>query len=283
LRIPQPAERREIFLFTKVNRVPISISMCELLGMSANTPTDLVFSFSALMERGGRSADHKDGWGVCFYDGKGIRQFHDASPGCESPVADFIRNHPIRSKTSIAHIRKANRGRVTQVNTHPFIREIWGEYWVFAHNGQIKGIKDWKLESHYAPVGTTDSERLFCFILGKLKKKYPIKPKDSKEIFYFLNQILNDCQKHGIMNLIFSDGNYLYSYCSTKLHYITRKAPFGLAELSDIKKTVDFRKVTTPKDIVTVIATTPLTKNETWTKMEKADFIIFKGGIKVSL
>lgn len=254
--------------------------MCELLGMSANTPTDLVFSFSALMERGGRAADHKDGWGVCFFDGKGVRQFHDASPCCESPVADFIRKYPIRSQISIAHIRKANRGKVAQVNTHPFIRELWGQYWVFAHNGQIKGIQSWELEDHYQPVGNTDSERLFCYVLGKLKEAYPRKPK-TKEMFYFLEPILNECHKSGIMNLLFSDGNVLFAYCSTKLHYITRKAPFGIAQLADIKKQVDFSQVTTDRDIVTVIATSPLTKNEKWTAMKTGEFVSFQNGKKI--
>lgn len=257
--------------------------MCELLGMSANTPTDLIFSFSALMQRGGKSADHKDGWGVCFYEGKGVRQFHDASPGCESKVAEFLRTHPIRSHTSIAHIRKANRGKVTQVNTHPFIRELWGEYWVFAHNGQIKNIKTWKLESFFTPVGTTDSERLFCYILGKVKKKFPSRPKNNKDLFVYLKYLLNECHKSGIMNLLFSDGKFLFAYCSTKLHWITRKAPFGTAELSDMKVTVDFKKVTTPKDIVTVIATHPLTKNEKWNQMEKGEFSIFNNGKQIQV
>lgn len=252
--------------------------MCELLGMSANTPTDLVFSFSALMQRGGISADHKDGWGVCFYDGKGVRQFHDASPGCESQVADFIRSHPIRSCTSIAHIRKANRGKISQVNTHPFIRELWGEYWVFAHNGQIKGIKNWELEPFYTPVGTTDSERLFCYILGKIKKKFPNRPKSDRDLLEYIRSLLVDCHNSGIMNLLFSEGKNLYAFCSTKLHWITRKAPFGKAELSDIEFTVDFSRVTTPGDIVTVIATHPLTKNENWNRMEKGEFLVFKNG-----
>lgn len=29
--------------------------MCELLGMSANVPTDIHFSFTGLMQRGGRT------------------------------------------------------------------------------------------------------------------------------------------------------------------------------------------------------------------------------------
>ncbi len=44
--------------------------MCELLGMSANTPTDLCFSFTGLTRRGGETGPHKDGWGVAFYEGQ---------------------------------------------------------------------------------------------------------------------------------------------------------------------------------------------------------------------
>ena len=45
--------------------------MCELLGMNANVPTDICFSFAGLMRRGGQTGPHSDGWGVTFYDGKG--------------------------------------------------------------------------------------------------------------------------------------------------------------------------------------------------------------------
>ncbi len=41
--------------------------MCELLGMSANVPTDIVFSFTGLMQRGGRTGPHRDGWGIAFF------------------------------------------------------------------------------------------------------------------------------------------------------------------------------------------------------------------------
>ena len=54
--------------------------MCELLAMSANTPTDLCFSFTGLTRRGGDTGPHKDGWGVAFYEGKGVRLFHDPEP-----------------------------------------------------------------------------------------------------------------------------------------------------------------------------------------------------------
>ncbi len=111
--------------------------MCELLGMSANVPTDICFSFSGLMQRGGETGPHKDGWGIAFYVGKGLQTFHDPAPSSQSEIARLIKNHPIKSKTVISHIRQANVGSICLENTHPFSRELWGFCWTFAHNGQL--------------------------------------------------------------------------------------------------------------------------------------------------
>ncbi len=54
--------------------------MCELLGMSANVPTDIVFSFTGLMQRGGKTGPHKDGWGLAFYEGRGCGCSRTRSP-----------------------------------------------------------------------------------------------------------------------------------------------------------------------------------------------------------
>ncbi|BDN98672.1 hypothetical protein KAM621c_37770 [Citrobacter braakii] len=60
--------------------------MCELLGMSANVPTDICFSFTGLVQRGGGTGPHKDGWGITFYEGKGCRTFKDPQPSFNSPI-----------------------------------------------------------------------------------------------------------------------------------------------------------------------------------------------------
>ncbi|MGB6138497.1 MAG: class II glutamine amidotransferase, partial [Shewanella sp.] len=111
--------------------------MCELLAMSANVPTDIVFSFTGLAERGGVTGPHVDGWGITFYEGKGNRTFKDASASSKSHIADLIKSYPIKSEIVVSHIRQANRGCVSLVNTHPFTRELWGRYWTYAHNGQL--------------------------------------------------------------------------------------------------------------------------------------------------
>ena len=100
--------------------------MCQLLGMNCNTPTDVRFSFSGFAQRGGRTGDHSDGWGIAFFEGKGVRHFVDHERAVDSPVAELIRRYPIKSSNVIAHIRKATQGVVSLQNCHPFVREREG-------------------------------------------------------------------------------------------------------------------------------------------------------------
>ena len=114
--------------------------MCQLLGMNCNVPTDIVFSFTGFATRGGGTDVHNDGWGIAFFEGAGVRHFVDYQAAIASPVADLIRRFPIKSKNVIAHIRKATQGRVALENCHPFVRELWGRYFVFAHNGDLLSL-----------------------------------------------------------------------------------------------------------------------------------------------
>nr|MCU0967125.1 class II glutamine amidotransferase [Burkholderiaceae bacterium] len=97
--------------------------MCQLLGMNANTPTDVMFSFTGLATR---ADEHKDGFGIAFFEDKGLRLFIDPQSAVDSPVADMVRRYPIKSGNVIAHIRKATQGHVALENCHPFVRELWG-------------------------------------------------------------------------------------------------------------------------------------------------------------
>ncbi|PMB20218.1 class II glutamine amidotransferase, partial [Fischerella thermalis CCMEE 5198] len=128
--------------------------MCQLLGMNCNTPTDICFSFEGFAARGGKTDDHRDGWGIAFFEGKGCRMFIDAIPSISSPIAELVRCYPIHSTHVIAHIRKATQGEIALENCHPFRRELWGRYWVFAHNGDLPEFNPTDMQ-YYQPVGNT--------------------------------------------------------------------------------------------------------------------------------
>ncbi|MGI9274359.1 MAG: class II glutamine amidotransferase [Endozoicomonas sp.] len=251
--------------------------MCELLGMSANTPTDICFSFSGLMQRGGKTGPHSHGWGIAFYEGRGVREFRDPFPSCDSEIARLVRNYPIKSDIVISHIRQANAGRVCLENTHPFSRELWGRNWTFAHNGQLKGIKKKPLK-HYLPVGTTDSEHAFCWIMDQVRGRFPTPPRRGATVYRFIHGLCNELKEMGVFNMLLTDSRHLYCFCSTKLSWITRCSPFEKASLKDDELSVDFEELTTENDIVSVIATEPLTTNETWTRMTPGQLVVFNLG-----
>ncbi|EJS91997.1 hypothetical protein AAUPMC_00395, partial [Pasteurella multocida subsp. multocida str. Anand1_cattle] len=78
--------------------------------MNCNTPTDIVFSFEGFRRRAGLTDCHCDGFGIAFFEGKGIRVFRDNQAAHSSPIADCVKQYHIKSLNVIAHIRKATQG-----------------------------------------------------------------------------------------------------------------------------------------------------------------------------
>lgn len=252
--------------------------MCQLLGMNCNVPTDICFSFTGFQARGGATDVHKDGWGIAFFEGKGVRVFLDPQPSATSPIAELVRHYPVRSLNVIAHIRKATQGATGLENTHPFQRELWGRYWIFAHNGHLVDFFP-ESDGEFVPVGQTDSERAFCWLLQSLRQRFGAAMPAETELFAALHELTLEMARYGQCNYLLSWGDSLVAHCSTKLAYIERKAPFAEAHLKDQDVTVDFQEVTHPDDRVAVIATTPLTDNEAWQTLEPGTLCLFRAGI----
>ena len=247
--------------------------MCQLLGLNANTPTDLVFSFTGFAHR---AAEHKDGFGIAFFEGPGVRLFVDHQSATVSPVAEMVRRYPIRSRHIVTHIRKATQGRVALENTHPFMRELWGRYWVFAHNGNLVDFHP-KLHANFHPVGDTDSERAFCWLLQELAKNHARMP-SIPDLTQTLAELVPTIARHGTFNFLLSQGEALWAHCTTKLHYVLRRHPFAAAQLQDADLTVDFADLTTPQDRVAIVVTEPLTSNEDWIALTPGELAVFVDG-----
>ena len=266
--------------------------MFQLLGMNCNAPTDVTFSFRGFAQRGGNTDHHEDGWGIAFFEGeaggdgagddKGLRHFVDHQSAFDSPVAQLISRYPIKSRNVIAHIRKATQGRVALENCHPFVRELWGRYWVFAHNGDLKDFSP-RLHGSFRPVGSTDSERAFCWIMQELAKSHAAVP-SLAELSITLRELAAQIAPHGTFNFLLSNGQALWAHASTRsdssgLYYVERKHPFAHATLSDEDLSVNFAEHTRPSDRVAVIVTAPLTTNENWTAFEPGALKVFAGGV----
>jgi glutamine amidotransferase len=249
--------------------------------MNCNVPTDIVFSFTGFVHRGGRTDTHHDGWGIAFFEGAGVRHFVDHQAAIASPIAELIKQYPIKSTNVIAHIRKATQGQVALENCHPFVRELWGKYWVFAHNGDLKAFAP-VLDGAFRPVGTTDSELAFCYLMQELRRRFGDQAPALEDLRAALAELSAGIAAFGTFNMTLSDGAALYVHCSTKLCYVVRQYPFVTACLSDEDLTIDFSEVTTPQDRVAVIVTEPLTTNEVWTDFHSGELKVFVDGAPLS-
>jgi glutamine amidotransferase len=149
---------------------------------------------------------------------------------------------------------------------------------VFAHNGNLPQFKP-TLDGSYKPVGNTDSEHIFCWLLQSLRQHFGDIPPSLDALFAKVNDLIHPLSGMGIFNFLLSNGKWLIAHCSTELSYIVRRAPFNVAHLKDEDVMVDFSQISSPDDRVAVIATLPLTDNEPWITMPPGSMWLFEHGL----
>ncbi len=250
--------------------------MCELLGISFKEKVFLDVSFKAFMTHGKRNPD---GWGIGFYDEDAIVLKEPVNSN-ESRLNSFLlKNKMLYSKIFIAHIRMASKGSVSYKNTHPFLRHFGGKPFIFAHNGTVEELSFFPFDDCFSPIGDTDSERIFAIILTHLKRKGI---REFNELaFTSLHELLKEINEGGNLNLLFSDGKYLFAYFDKNgyngLFYTQRKAPFSEIYLEDLDIKVNLRATKKPDDKGFIISTNPLT-DEIWIPFEPEEMIVFSDG-----
>lgn len=119
---------------------------------------------------------HPDGWGVAYYIGRYPHVLRNREKALEDSLFSEL-SGVVKTKTLIAHIRRATAGAVGILNCHPFQHGPW----VFAHNGNVEGFSDdaevaeriWELVDprfRSYVLGTTDSEVCFYIFLSRLAR-----------------------------------------------------------------------------------------------------------------
>ena len=250
--------------------------MCELFGLSSNRAVRISFTWRGFRKRG---RVHRDGWGIAWYlDGGLAGLVKEPRPAPESPIARLM-VQGVRGRIVVSHVRWASQGDISYVNTHPFVRRLWSRDWVFAHNGTVSGIIEepgYRLEWRH-PVGDTDSEYTFCYILEKLSN---LGNKDLEALVARLWRLAEDIGRYGKFNFLLSDGKYLYAYMNKRrtLHYLLRHPPHqGLIRLLDEDYEARLEELKAPDEYAAIVATKPLT-NEEWNSMNPGTLYVFYNG-----
>ncbi len=251
--------------------------MCQLLGMNSSKPAALGFSFAGFAERGGRTGEHADGWGIAYHNASGCHLITDQMASCASPLAQQVCQAPQRARNVVAHIRKATQGATAPENSHPFTRVLWDRTWSFAHNGNLLDFHP-PQHSVYRSIGQTDSERAFCYLLAELRSRFPGGAPPRFALFGALEGISATVARFGSFNFLLSDGEVFFAHCSTQLHYVIREYPFRTAHLVDCDLAINFSAHNHLDDRMAVIATAPLTTGETWHAFAPGELKMFVHG-----
>jgi len=250
--------------------------------LCANKPVDISFSWRGFRKRG---QANPDGWGVAWYvdeEGKLVGLVKEPRPAPESSIARLLARG-IRSHIVISHVRWASVGDKSYVNTHPFVRRFRDRDWVFAHNGTVTSMNDPEFSLRiFTPVGETDSEYAFCYIMEYLSKLGNEVLKDVLSLAQRIWEIAVKIGRHGKFNFLLSNGILLFAFSNRRgsLHYLLRHPPHvGYARLLDEDFKIDLGLAKAPDEAAVLIATKEIT-DENWMPLSSNELIVaYKGDI----
>ncbi|MCC7054592.1 MAG: class II glutamine amidotransferase [Gemmatimonadaceae bacterium] len=112
-----------------------------------------------------------DGWGIGYYPGGGpsAAVLKEPTPPHGSIRSELIRAwEHLESSLFMLHIRVATWGPITDANTQPFARSWGGRDWLVAHGGSLSQKLPPRPHARFEPVGSTDTEQLFCELLERI-------------------------------------------------------------------------------------------------------------------
>lgn len=197
--------------------------MCEIFGLTSRddfTANDYLRIFYSHSER------HPHGWGLACISRSSTLIEKESIKASDSNYLKERLSQPITSKILLAHIRYATIGNVEYKNCHPFTaKDNTDIRWTLIHNGTI--FEHPPLSQYVKKqLGDTDSERILLYLTDRLNEAQNKKGTRLmfEERFALFDEIICKMSKGNKLNLLFSDGKYLYAHtnCKGTLFYLSR-------------------------------------------------------------
>jgi len=208
--------------------------MSDLLALSFDSVTAPAISLKEALVHQDSTGDFgaPRGWGFGWYPGVEMagQILKDPATGAEDPAVGVLRDwNRFGSTTFICHFRGPAHHR-TQSDAQPFLRNFSGRAWIIAHSGTLEG--DWRHKLPlgekpvFEPVGRTDTEHLFCWILNRMQAE------GSRSMAeHGLDRLaadLKEINQLGQLNLLLTDGQSLAVYHDAEARqpiFWSRRAP----------------------------------------------------------
>ncbi len=257
--------------------------MPNLLAMSFEG--DLVPSFNLrCLQEAGKAPD---GWGLGYYPAgePAAAVIKEGAPTEGSRRATIIPGWDhLAGSLFVLHLRTASWGAATAANTQPFLRSHGGRDVLFAHGGSLERRLPPLANAAYEPVGSTDSEVIFCRLLSLLAAS-GTRTLDELDPVVF-GRWLADLNAQGSLTLAITDGRSLFLYADVnghgELHLAQVAPPYERVSLSDPDLEVDLTThgIKRPKGLLAcsapleVKADVPLT----WTRVAPGHLLVVREG-----
>jgi len=258
----------------------IKTAMCEILALNFNQAVTPTFSFDNFMVR---SARQPHGWGMAWYNGPDAQIVKAPEQASLSSTARWLQqSQNVKSDIILSHLRYATHGELNTENTHPFDKQFGRKRWTFIHNGTLNNYKRGLKLKHFFPMGATDSEHAFCFLLDRIRVERKalggVMPS-----FDYIEDILHQINAYGYFNAVFSDSESLFVYHDRNgyngLHFAQRQWPFGSFTFRDSQVRIDLSAHKSPEMFGVVIASKPQTDGEHWQAFAPGRLTVFRNGI----
>ena len=188
-----------------------------------------------------------DGWGVGCYPGgePSASVLKESAPPPGSPRSRLVETwQSLHSHLFLLHIRQATWGSLSEANTQPFSR-AWGRRdWMFAHAGSLFARPELERHATFEPVGSTDTELLFCELMNRFAETgwHSLGDVDLATLHTWLRS-LNEL---GPLTLVLTDGHDLCAYADLQgnvpLHHCEIHPPYSNLVLSDADLAVDLTR-----------------------------------------
>ncbi|MGZ3417856.1 MAG: class II glutamine amidotransferase [Polyangiales bacterium] len=154
-----------------------------------------------------------DGWGIGYYPGgePSASVLKEPAPPQGSIRSELIKAwEHLASSLFILHIRHATWGQLSDANTQPFSRSYGGRDWMMAHSGSLERRIEPAEGAQFTPVGSTDTEAIFCDLLDRFARKgwRSIGEADPEVVRSWLDAI----NQQGTLTLALADGRDLLVY-----------------------------------------------------------------------
>ena len=228
------------------------------------------------------------GWGIGWYpdSDRGALMIKDPNSSGEAAVSDVLGDWTrFRSTLFVSHLR-GHRRRRTQEDTQPFVRSYGGRQWIFAHDGDLDRGWTQRLplgdNPAFEPLGRTDSEHAFCWLLSRLHERRArslgdVAPEELREWCIQLNGA-------GQTNTLLSDGDLLAVYRDDqqrgRLFWTRRIPPHPTTRMESDAVRIDLNAPEDPNRTALVFSSVPLSR-DVWLALTGSQLILARRGAVV--